>query len=447
MRNVGFSAGTLAVVSAAVVLSLPSGAAQAQGETGHEALWYVSASLGQIQYEGDEQLEDGLLTTFRLGYDYSEAWSFEGGLAIAPELDENFRFDVPTQARVSRLEESAGPGVHDTWAFGFSIDALYHFTRWERLDPFLAAGAGIMLYADDVDNGSSDASLRVGGGVMYHFNDRWAARADGRTFIAGEDTEANATIDAGVIWTWGATVPPDYTAIGGPTDSDGDGIPDDEEAEWGTDPFDPDTDDDGLTDGEEILQYKTDPLNPDTDLDALKDGEEVHTYTTDPLRRDTDNGGVADGHEVIEDGTDPLDPSDDLALYELYIQFDYDKDIIKPRYFPQLDVIARVLSRNDASTARIEGHADKTKKSGALYNKRLSKRRAKAVLDYLNESGVAAGRMEAVGYGFDRPKAPNDPILGNPENRRVEVYIRDLPDEERSIAPLPEVKDVPPEAK
>ena len=32
--------------------------------------------------------------------------------------------------------------------------------------------------------------------------------------------------------------------------------------------------------------------------------------------------------------------------------------------------------------------------------------------------------MTAVGYGFSRPMAPNDPIKGNPVNRRVEVYIR-----------------------
>ena len=50
------------------------------------------------------------------------------------------------------------------------------------------------------------------------------------------------------------------------------------------------------------------PLNPDTDYDGLTDGEEVHNYKTNPLLRDTDGGGVADGHEVIEDNTNPLDP-------------------------------------------------------------------------------------------------------------------------------------------
>ena len=40
------------------------------------------------------------------------------------------------------------------------------------------------------------------------------------------------------------------------------------------------------------------------------DGEEVDTYGTDPNDYDTDDGGVSDGDEV-EVGTDPLDGSDD----------------------------------------------------------------------------------------------------------------------------------------
>ena len=44
----------------------------------------------------------------------------------------------------------------------------------------------------------------------------------------------------------------------------------------GTDPLDPDTDDDGLLDGEEVDPFATDPLDPDTDDDGLLDGFEAH---------------------------------------------------------------------------------------------------------------------------------------------------------------------------
>lgn len=58
-------------------------------------------------------------------------------------------------------------------------------------------------------------------------------------------------------------------------DSDNDGLSDEEEASFGTDLLNPDTDGDGLFDREEIKIYKTDPLNPDTDGDGFLDGNEV----------------------------------------------------------------------------------------------------------------------------------------------------------------------------
>ena len=419
-----------------LVLSLTSGSISlAQGEEPLEAKWYLSGGLGYVQYEGDEEVKDTMLGSLRLGYDYSEWWGFEGVFFIAPDLEVNtvgettLNPDGTTSFRRKPLSDS-----DPSWGVGVAVDGLFHFTRWERLDPYLTLGAGVTWYDDEVNGESFDPAIRVGGGFMYHFNDMWAIRVDGRTFLAGNDTEANAIIDAGVVWTWGATIPPDIDAIGA-DDPDRDGLPTSQEQQIGTDPYDPDTDKDGLKDGEEVNKYQTDPLNPDTDWDGLKDGPEVHRYSTDPTKRDTDNGGVADGHEVIEDNTNPLDPSDDLMLIELYIQFDKDKSIIKPQFFPQLDVIGKVLTRHPDSTARIEGHADRSSKSVASYNKALSQRRALAVLKYLaNRHKIKETRMKAIGYGFDRPKEPNDPKVGNPKNRRVEVYLRGVDKEAAAAA-------------
>ncbi|MBP5226285.1 MAG: hypothetical protein J6336_02765, partial [Kiritimatiellae bacterium] len=91
-------------------------------------------------------------------------------------------------------------------------------------------------------------------------------------------------------------------------DSDGDGLEDGEELALGTDPLDPDTDGDGLEDGEEV-SLGTDPLDPDTDSEGLDDEEEV-TLGTDPLLPDTDGDGLTDAEEVAL-GTDPLDPDTD----------------------------------------------------------------------------------------------------------------------------------------
>ncbi|RKY94040.1 MAG: OmpA family protein [Ignavibacteriae bacterium] len=97
----------------------------------------------------------------------------------------------------------------------------------------------------------------------------------------------------------------------GGSDNDKDGLIKRVELEIGTNPDNPDTDGDGLQDGEEVNNYKTDPLNPDSDADQLKDGEKVNKYKTDLLKADTDNDELKDGEELTKFRTDPLDADTD----------------------------------------------------------------------------------------------------------------------------------------
>jgi len=121
-----------------------------------------------------------------------------------------------------------------------------------------------------------------------------------------------------------------YSNIVGDDDSDGDGLWDIEENQLGTDPDNSDSDNDGLSDGDEFNCYNTNPLSGDTDSDRLSDGDEV-CYDSDdcicanynpydpvtnptgtdlnPNSADTDEDGMADGWEE-EHGLDPLDPDD-----------------------------------------------------------------------------------------------------------------------------------------
>lgn len=60
-----------------------------------------------------------------------------------------------------------------------------------------------------------------------------------------------------------------------PKDSDSDGIIDSMEMSYGTDPFKADTDEDGLSDLDELSKYFTNPKIADTDGDGFSDGDEV----------------------------------------------------------------------------------------------------------------------------------------------------------------------------
>jgi hypothetical protein len=88
-----------------------------------------------------------------------------------------------------------------------------------------------------------------------------------------------------------------------------------------SDPARPDTDGDGLTDGDEWRRDGSDPLRADGDGDKIRDPEEI-ALGTDPRLADTDGDGLADGIERAV-GADPrrvdtdADGLDDLTEYRI----------------------------------------------------------------------------------------------------------------------------------
>ena len=117
--------------------------------------------------------------------------------------------------------------------------------------------------------------------------------------------------------------------------------------------------------------------------------------------------------------------SEELRM-ELRVFFDRDKSNIKPQFREEVAKVAEKMREFPNATAAIEGHASKdSKRSNARYNQRLSEARANAVKSMLsNEFGIAPNRLSAVGYGFDRPIAPNDTNENKALNRRVYAVIQ-----------------------
>lgn len=105
------------------------------------------------------------------------------------------------------------------------------------------------------------------------------------------------------------------------------------------------------------------------------------------------------------------------------IQFEYNQAIIREVSFDLMDEIARVIKKNPhIKKLRIEGHA--SAEGDDHYNKVLSDRRAHAVMDHLvQRGGVPAEVLTAMGYGEERPVAPNDSEENREKNRRVEFNI------------------------
>ncbi|MEW6535835.1 MAG: hypothetical protein AB1454_09465 [Candidatus Auribacterota bacterium] len=79
-----------------------------------------------------------------------------------------------------------------------------------------------------------------------------------------------------------------------------------------TDPTKADTDNDGLTDGEED-NLSSNPTSTDTDNDGLTDGFEVLQFFSNPILSDSDCDGCDDRHESVA-GTDPMDSTSNFSI-------------------------------------------------------------------------------------------------------------------------------------
>ncbi len=220
-----------------------------------------------------------------------------------------------------------------TYIIPFDVRLILSPFEMDVWNPYLYGGAGGMYFSvDKLPSVPSPQETKesgwtgifpVGGGFEIGISDAFIIDiSGGYTYTLSDDL--NGYNNKGVGGTDKANDGYFNVGIGftfvngyGASDKDGDGLTKREEQEIGTDPNNPDSDGDGLQDGEEVRVYITDPLNPDSDADGLKDGAEVKTHATDPLKADTDGDLLSDGDEVNLFKTDPLDnDTDDDLLYD-----------------------------------------------------------------------------------------------------------------------------------
>jgi len=112
---------------------------------------------------------------------------------------------------------------------------------------------------------------------------------------------------------------------------------------------------------------------------------------------------------------------------ELDVKFDFDKSNVKQDSYSDIENLAEFMKQYPQTATTVEGHTDSV--GNAAYNQKLSERRASAVRDTLvNQYGVEADRINAVGYGKERPVADNATSEGRAINRRVEASVEAQPE-------------------
>ncbi len=105
------------------------------------------------------------------------------------------------------------------------------------------------------------------------------------------------------------------------------------------------------------------------------------------------------------------------------ISFDVGRSDIKPDLRAVLDQFATGLKAQPRTLVRIVGHTDST--GSDAINEPLSRKRAESVKSYIEDRGVSAARIEAVGRGEHEPVADNATAEGRAKNRRVEIFLRE----------------------
>ncbi|MFZ1807359.1 MAG: OmpA family protein [Cyclobacteriaceae bacterium] len=205
-----------------------------------------------------------------------------------------------------------------------------------------------------------------------------------------------------------------------------------------------------------LIDAKTgEPISAKIIYEKLPDGTEVGVTRSNPETGEYEihlPGGQlygvraeADGHisenqnldlkDVTQDGVtknqdmrlEPIEvakiePDATINLNNIF--FDFDQTTLKSESFPELNRIVSLMNDKPTLEVEISGHADAT--GPEAYNLGLSERRAKSVVRYLTDKGVAKERVKVSFFGEAKPVESNETKEGRRKNRRVEFKILKL---------------------
>lgn len=186
----------------------------------------------------------------------------------------------------------------------------------------------------------------------------------------------------------------------------------------------------GLPSSVELTDIKSRKL-----ISKVQTDEEGNYLTPLPLGKDyafnvnrkgylfySDNFSLTANSDSIFNKDIPLQPIENGAVVVLKnIFFDSKQFVLKTESVAELDKLVLLLNENPQLKIQINGHTDNV--GAAKDNLLLSNNRARAVVGYLLQKGIAQPRLSFKGFGAAQPVADNNTETGRAQNRRTELSV------------------------
>ncbi|TQV75940.1 OmpA family protein [Exilibacterium tricleocarpae] len=333
--------------------------------------WRISPVLGYQQYDSDSNdLDSTGLWGLGLGYRYKESWGTE--LIYLQGSTEASIDGVSDDADVKNI-------LLEYKYFGLPSN------RWTS--PHVTFGLARSSYSQAEDDSTAGV---VGSGFEFELSDHWFSRVDLRWLRDLNNDRNEALLTFSLSYKVGRAMPKMLALP--PNDADKDGV-DDNADKCPNTPL-----------GAAVDEYG---CEFDSDRDGVVDSKDKCPNT--PI-----------GARVYADGC-PAKLSRRETI-SLNVVFDTGSSQLASDFMPELAKVAQFMREYLSVNGVITGHTDS--RGSAEYNRGLSQRRAETVRTILlNEFSIDPGRLNAIGYGEDRPIASNETYEGRQKNRRVEAVF------------------------
>lgn len=342
----------------------------------------LNLGTGVMVFDGDRNLDNGTIGLVGLEYGFTENLAAEVAfLQTSPDLDNG---EGHVDVREVRL------------------DGLYYFLTEGRWLPYAAIGAGTGKFS--YDTGSfTENQVNLGGGVRFIANETLSLRVDLRGIRGDEDDDTDAALTVGMSWTFG-----DGNVVG-------------DKSRTLTPARQP-----APIDKKEVKEVVVKPAEKAVVASIEPAVHQAEAIKPIVAMLDSDGDGVVDPKDQCPNTVKDVKVSSTgckiktvaVETIELDIKFPTNSSVVRAEYFPELKKVADFLNKHMDLVVDIEGHSDSRGK--ASYNKGLSQRRATSVkAAIVNQFSIDAKRINAIGYGEEKPVASNDTADGRQKNRRV----------------------------